>query len=268
MVYVLSHYIGKMKHSVEFSAAVVLLAALQLQVDCTVDIVVHQPFYVEYGSNLTLTCVGDNGRELEWLQTTYANGYQLEVINPVIGGDFITRYTIEKPSYGVESTLIKIGMVLDDRGVYECRDTTQENSFALEATVLYISTDNVAAEAGTDVYLYCAIHGFSTNLPYIDYHWYYAEETIMTNHKYDIVYKDGISQLTVNQPVPSDGGNYTCSFVLQTTKDPVEFSKKLYLDTSALHTSSATKSSFSRRSTAVLMFTITLTVISCLCDDT
>jgi sulfur carrier protein ThiS len=52
---------------------------------------VHQPFYVEYGSNLTLTCVSDNGRQLEWLQTTYDNGYQIEVINPVIGGNFITR---------------------------------------------------------------------------------------------------------------------------------------------------------------------------------
>ena len=64
-----------------------------------------------------------------------------------------------------------------------------------------VATEDVVARAGEEaVYLYCSIRGFDTNIPFLDYHWYYKEQTIMTNHKYDIVYKDGALQLTVNSP--------------------------------------------------------------------
>jgi len=47
------------------------------------------------------------------------------------------RYTVEKPTRHVSSTLIKKEMTLTDRGTYECKDATEENSFGLYITVIY-----------------------------------------------------------------------------------------------------------------------------------
>ena len=64
-----------------------------------------------------------------------------------------------------------------------------------------VATEDVRANVkGEAVYLYCSIRGFDTNIPFLDYHWYYKEQTIMTNHKYDIVSKEGALQLTINEP--------------------------------------------------------------------
>ncbi|KAK2144883.1 hypothetical protein LSH36_722g01045 [Paralvinella palmiformis] len=160
-----------------------------------------QPLYVEYGQNLTLICTSDNSRQLMWTEETRETAWRKQPIEPVLGGRYITRYTVEKPTRHVSSTLIKKEMTLTDRGTYECKDATEENSFGLYITVIYIATEDVRANVkGEAVYLYCSIRGFDTNIPFLDYHWYYKEQTIMTNHKYDIVSKEGALQLTINEP--------------------------------------------------------------------
>lgn len=96
----------------------------------------YHPYYIKAGTTLVITCNSTGRRQLEWLQETPAGRWNEIVINPQPGSDYKTRYTIEEPTGNVESMLLKHHMTVFDRGTYRCRDSTQENSYAIWVAVL------------------------------------------------------------------------------------------------------------------------------------
>ena len=97
----------------------------------------HYPWYVKSGATLTIVCQSVERSSIEWWQQTLVTDWKDVRLVPTSGQDITVQSCTDEPSGFSKSTLSRSNMSLNDRGMYQCKDSDESSSYAVWVTVLY-----------------------------------------------------------------------------------------------------------------------------------